>query len=124
MDIPVKERMNILLGKSPNIWKDEIKDWTMELLDEGVILFFKERNYIPRDNELRQDILQMYHDHETAGHLGELETYNAVTQHYWWPGIQMFVRNYVKGCGICQQIEIDRNPSHPAFLPIPGAPTT
>ena len=30
----------------------------------------------------------------------------------------------MKGCGICQQFKIDRNPSHPAFLPIPGAPTT
>src|SRR5271168_651678 len=26
--------------------------------------------------------------------------------------------------GICQQFKIDRNPSHPAFLPIPGAQTT
>src|ERR1700678_3098025 len=66
----------------------------------------------------------MYHNHETAGHPGELETYNTITEYYWWPGIRRFVRNYVKGCGICQQFKIDRNPSHPAFLPIPGAPTT
>src|SRR5271168_4353033 len=66
----------------------------------------------------------MYHDHETAGHPGELETYTAVAQQYWWPGIRTFVKNYVKGCGICQQFKIDRNPSHPAFLPIPGAQTT
>jgi hypothetical protein len=98
-----------------------MKDWTVELLDEEVVLFFKGRNYIPKDDNLRWDILQMYHNHETAGHPAELKTYNAVAQHYWWPGIQMFVKNYVKGCGICQQF---RNPSHPAFLPIPGAPTT
>src|SRR5271168_40444 len=66
----------------------------------------------------------MYHDHETAGHPGELETYTAVAQQYWWPGIRTFVKNYVKGCGICQQFKIDRNPSHPAFLPILGAQTT
>src|SRR5271155_4638518 len=124
MDIPVKEAMNILLKKNPNMWKDEMKDWTMELLDEGVVLFFKGRNYIPEDNNLRRDILKMYHDHETAGHPGELKTYNTVTQQYWWPGIRTFVKNYVKGCGICQQFKIDRNPSHPAFLPIPGAQTT
>ena len=124
MDIPVKEAMNMLLKKNPNMWKDEMKDWTMELLDEGVVLFFKGRNYIPKDDNLRRDILKMYHDHETAGHPGELETYNAVAQQYWWPGIRTFVKNYVKGCGICQQFKIDRNPSHPAFLPIPGAPTT
>ena len=27
------------------------------------------------------------HDHETPGHPGELETYNSVRQHYWWPGL-------------------------------------
>src|ERR1700678_4132667 len=74
--------------------------------------------------KLRWDILRMYHDHKTAGHPGELKTYNAVAHQYWWPGIRTFVKNYVKGCGICQQFKIDRNPSHPAFLPIPGALTT
>src|SRR6202522_1760783 len=27
MDIPVKEAMNILLKKNPNMWKNEMKDW-------------------------------------------------------------------------------------------------
>ena len=53
MDTPVKEKLNILLEKSPNAWKDEMKDWTVELLDEGVVLFFKGRNYIPKDDDLR-----------------------------------------------------------------------
>ena len=50
----------------------------MEKLDEGNVLFFKGKNYVPRDDELRKDILWMFHDHETAGHPGELETYNSV----------------------------------------------
>ena len=66
----------------------------------------------------------MFHDHEMAGHPGELETYNSVAENYWWPGLRSFVRNYVKGCGICQQFKIDQNPSHPSHLPIPGAQTT
>ena len=28
-----------------------------------------------------------HHDHETAGHSGELEMHNAIIQHYWWPGL-------------------------------------
>jgi hypothetical protein len=43
------------------------------------MIFFKGKNYIPKDLELRQDIVKMYHDHETAGHPGELETYNGIT---------------------------------------------
>ena len=34
----------------------------------------------------------MFHDHETPGHPGELETYNLVKVHYWWPGMRMFER--------------------------------
>ena len=60
MDINVDDTMNVLLGKRPNIWKDELKDWRLEKLDEGNVLFFKGRNYVPKDDELRRDILRMF----------------------------------------------------------------
>ena len=66
----------------------------------------------------------MFHDHETAGHSGELETYNSVRQYYWWPGLRTFIKTYVQGCGICQQFKINRSPSHPAYQPIEEAKTT
>ena len=99
-------------------------DWTLEKFKDRNILFYQGRNYIPLDKELRQNILKTFHDHETAGHPGELQTYNAVQQHYWWPGLRTFVKNYVQGCGICQQLKIDRNPSKPAFIPSEGSLTT
>ena len=40
----------------------------------------------------------MHHNHKTTGHPGELETYNSMRSQYWWPGLQTFVKNYVKGC--------------------------
>ena len=73
---------------------------------------------------MRKDILKDFHDHETAGHPGELQTYNAVRQHYWWPGLHTFVKNYVLGCGTYQQFKIDRNSSKPAFLPTEGSQST
>ena len=66
----------------------------------------------------------MFHDHPTAGHPGELETYNSIRQHYWWPGLKTYVKNYVQGCGTCQQFKIDRQPTKPLFLPTEGASTT
>jgi Integrase zinc binding domain len=66
----------------------------------------------------------MYHDHETAGHPGELETYNGIRQNYWWPGLQTFVKNYVQGCGTCQQFKINRSPSNPAYIAIEGVNNT
>ena len=69
-------------------------------------------------------MVRMYHDHETAGHPGELETYNSIQQHYWWPGLQTFVKNYVQGCGMCQQFIINQSPSNPAYQAIEGEKTT
>jgi hypothetical protein len=88
------------------------------------MIFFKGKNYIPKDLDLRRDIVKMYHDHKTAGHLGELETYNGIRQNYWWPGLWMFVKNYVQGCGICQQFKINRSPSNPAYIAIEGTNNT
>jgi Integrase zinc binding domain len=66
----------------------------------------------------------MYHDHETAEHPGELETYNRIRQNYWWPGLRTFVKNYVQGCGTCQQFKITQSPSNPAYIAIEGANNT
>ena len=44
-----------------------------------------------------------------------------VTQNYWWPGLRTFVKNYVQGCGTCQQFKINRTPSKPAYIPTEGA---
>ena len=66
----------------------------------------------------------MFHDHKTVGHPGELETYNALRQHYWWPGLCTYVKNYVCSCGPCQQFKINRSPSRPTYLPTEGAQST
>ena len=104
--------------------RQDLEDWQLEKHGDKNILFYKDKNYIPDDLDLRQDIVKLFHDHEMAGHLGELETYNSVKQHYWWPGMCTFVKRYVQGCGICQQFKINRNPSHPSYLPIEGAKST
>jgi len=101
-----------------------LHDWTIDKSNGQNILFYKGKNYIPRNDELRRDIVKSFHDHETAGHPGEIGTYNAVRQNYWWPGLRTFIKNYVQGCGVCQQFKIDRTPSRPAYLPTEGATST
>ena len=65
--------------------------------------------------------MSKYHDHQTAGHPGELETLNQIKEYYWWPGMRVFIKNYCKGCAICQQYKINRNPSKPTLNPIKAA---
>jgi Integrase zinc binding domain len=68
--------------------------------------------------------VKTYHDHKMAGHPGEVETYNKIRQNYWWPGLQMFVKNYVQGCGIYQQFKINQSLCNPAYIAIEGANNT
>ena len=114
----------MILEKGPNTLQHDLEDWKLEKHNGKNIMLYKGKNYIPNDLDLQWDIVRMFHDHETAGHPGELETFNSVKQHYWWPGMQTFVKRYIQGCGICQQFKINRNPSHPSFNPIKGSKLT
>jgi hypothetical protein len=114
----------LLQEEEPTSIQNDLQDWKIEEVDDQKTIFYKGKQYVPKDQELQQDILKLFHDHEIVGHLGEPETYNSVKQHYWWPGLRVFVKNYVKGCGVCQQFKIDRNPSHPSFIPVEGAIST
>ena len=87
LDIDVKNTMETLLLEGPTSLKNDLEDWKIEEVEGRRTIFYKGKNYIPKDQELRRDMVKMYHDHETAGHPGELETYNSIRQHYWWPGL-------------------------------------
>jgi len=121
LDTNAAEALKLLLESAPTAMTAGLDDWKVENANGRNILFYKGKNYIPRNTELRREIVKSFHDHETAGHPGEISTYNAVRQHYWWPGLRSFVKNYVQGCGTCQQFKIDRTPSKPAYLPTEGA---
>jgi Integrase zinc binding domain len=123
IDLDVKNAMETLLEEGPTHLRNNLYDWKIEEIDGKWTIFYKEKNYIPKDQELQRDIVKMYHDHEMAEHPGELETYNGVRQRYWWPGLRTFVKNYVQECSICQQFKINRSPSNPAYIAIESANT-
>jgi Integrase zinc binding domain len=52
--------------------------------------------------ELKQRLLWLYHDHETAGHPGASNTWIVIGRDYWWPNLKKYVTSYIKGCAMCQ----------------------
>ena len=123
-DEEVTKALSTMIDQGPHAIQRELGDWTIEKFEGRDVVFFKGKNYIPRNDDLRRDITRLFHNHETAGHPRELETYNALRQHYWWPGLRTYVKNYVRGCSTCQQFKIDRSPSHPSYLPTEGPQST
>jgi len=57
--------------------------------------------YVPRDEELRAEIIQWHHDALTAGHRRKWKTVEFVTRNYWWPG----VTRDVERCDLCQRMK-------------------
>ena len=83
----IKTTLETIMKEGPTNLQNDLANWKIEDVDGRKTMFYKEKNYIPNDQELQWDIIKMFHDHETAGHPGELETYNLVRQYYWWPGL-------------------------------------
>ena len=78
--------------------------------------WFKDRRIVvPPEIELRRKIVQRYHDDPTAGHPGRDETTQATKQDYWWPNMNQWIENYVKGCAPCQQ---NKNLTHHVRTPV------
>jgi len=67
----------------------------------------KEKVYMPKDEELRVEIIQLYHDMLVAGHRGRWKTTELVTRDYRWPEVTKDVGKYVyvEGCDICQRMK-------------------
>jgi hypothetical protein len=78
LDGNAAEALKLLLENAPTSMTTGLGDWTVDKSEGRNILFYKGKNYIPRNIELRREIVQNFHDHETAGHPGEIGTYNAV----------------------------------------------
>ena len=124
LDKDAKGALTLLSEQGPDTLRNGTEAWMVELFNGKNILFYKGKNYIPLNPKLWHDIVESFHDHKTAGHPGKLEMYNAVQQHYWWPGLWTFTKNYVQGCGICQQFKINRSLSKPVFMPTEGSKST
>ena len=75
--------------------------WQME----GGLVLKEGKVYVPKDEELRAEIIYMYHDVPAAGHRGRWKTVELVTRNYWWPGITRDVGRYVEGCDLCQRMK-------------------
>ena len=76
-------------------------EWKIEedlVLKEGKI-------YVPKDEELRVEIIRLHHDVPAAGHGGRWKTVELVTRNYWWLGVMRDVGKYVKGCDLCQRMK-------------------
>ena len=61
--------------------------------------------YVLKDEELKAEVIQLYHDVPAAGHGGRWKMVELVTRNYWWLGVTRDVGRYVEGCNLYQRMK-------------------
>ena len=62
----IKTTLETIIKEGLTILQNDLANWKIENVDGRKTIFYKGKNYIPNNQELRQDIIKMFHDHETA----------------------------------------------------------
>ena len=88
------------------------------------LLLFNLRVYVPEGHDLRLRILQLKHDHETAGHPGFRKTLDLVKREFYWPGLRNYVSDYCRTCDNCSRNKAAHHKPYGLLkqLPIPERP--
>jgi len=92
-----------VVGEMKKVGVRELRgdEWKLEedlVLKEGKV-------YVPKNEELRAEVIQLHHDVPAAGHGGRWKMVELVTRNYWWPGVTRDVGKYVEGCDLCQRMK-------------------
>ena len=61
--------------------------------------------YVPKDEKLRAEVIQLHHDIPVVGHRGQWKTVELVTRNYWWLGVTRDVGKYIEGCDLCKRMK-------------------
>src|SRR5690242_19621610 len=72
--------------------------------DQGVI-WFKNRIVVPKNEELRQQILDEAHLSRYSIHPGSTKMYQDLKQHYWWTNMKIEIARYVAKCDTCRRVK-------------------
>ena len=94
------------------------KQWTIS----DNLLYYKNRLYIPANEDLQTLITKGCHDSQVAGHFGQDKTLEIITSDFYWKGLTNWVNDYVRSCTICQQMKAPRHAHfgllHPLQVPL------
>ena len=68
---------------------------------------------------LHMDMLGLYYDSSTSGHLGYSWTTFTLHQHYWWPGATKDIKNYMDHYQVCLLMKGLSKPLARKLIPLP-----
>jgi hypothetical protein len=73
--------------------------------DDQGILWFNNRIVVPKDAEVRQQILDEAHLSRYSIHPGSTKMYQDLKQNYWWTKMKIEIARYVASCDTCRRVK-------------------
>jgi hypothetical protein len=73
--------------------------------DDQCIVWFNNRIVVPKNEEIRQQILDETHLSRYSIHPGSTKMYHDLKQHYWWSKMKIGIARYVAKCDTCRRVK-------------------
>jgi hypothetical protein len=73
--------------------------------DNQGVVWFNTRIVVPKNEEVRQQILDEAHLSRYSIHPGSTKMYQDLKQHYWWTKMKIEIARYVARCDICRRVK-------------------
>ena len=90
-------------------------------VDENGILWFKDRLVVPKDHELRNQILSKAHSSKLSIHPGSSKMYQDLKPLFWWTKMKKEIATFVARCDNCCRVKaVHMKAGLLQPLPIPG----
>jgi hypothetical protein len=72
--------------------------------DQGVV-WFNNHIVVPKNDEIRQQILDEAHLSRYSIHPGSTKMYHDLKHHYWWTKMKIEIARYVARCDTCRRVK-------------------
>ena len=96
---PIIVEKNILISKGEEV--------TNYHIDKNGYLRNKNRICVPKNTELKEEILNEYHRSKYSIHPGSTKMYQNLKRNFWWKGMKSDVAKHVAKCMTCKQVKAE-----------------
>ncbi|KAL1356594.1 hypothetical protein AAHE18_05G195900 [Arachis hypogaea] len=88
------------------------------------LLVYRGKIWVPDFEGIRTQLLQKFHNTPMAGHHGELKTYKAIGELFFWPGLRKNIHKFIQECDVCQSTKYMTSKQQGLLqpLPVPSGP--
>jgi hypothetical protein len=87
--------------------------------DHQGVLWFNNRIVVPKDHQLRKQILDEAHLSKFSIHPGSTKMYQDLRQNFWWTRMKREIAKYVFECDTCQRVKASHLRAFGTLQPLP-----